>query len=242
MYQRIKDGFATVFGILFLVLLLPVIIIALVSFGIGALWRWIFRKLRHDPTLKLEQIVPGPEPTETTIELARAYFDELIQEMANETNGEVEDFKTKYSKWNSRDEDSFPWRDVTFKRRIATDHARVLFELRVEEIDKNGESTFSSYHDGDDQSLAGHISASVTMSHLQRKSFDLAIDYGHEAAYFCIAILKGDGKYNQQTDQLWCYIIASKMWMVKYQSEASSSYGVRKLYRSGRAREYWLDS
>lgn len=242
MLEHIKTGLAWMLGIFVIILLLPIILIVVSCFAISALWRRMFRALRHDPKLKLEQIVPEPAETEETAEYAEKYFAAVIEEIAKKSSGKVKNLQTEFSEWNNEEDGSYRSRTITYQKQVSTKHATIVFKLQIEEVDRHGELVYYSYADGDDAAQAGHIAASIKPSHLSRKLFDVVINYDHEAAYFCIAILCGNGRYNQQAEQLWARLADRDVWVVKYKDEASSDFGVRSSYGTGRAREYWFDS
>jgi len=237
MAKRIGEGLLIA---VFLILVLPFAICAAIYyFGLLRLWLFLIGKLRHDPDVKLQPFVKAPEASETT-QHAEDYFEKLVQIIAEPHD--IKKYRKSYSSWQILPSSESRLRYITLRRQVSSNYAVVDFILDLEEIEEDsGGNYYSSARDGDDSGLAGGIHVKAKLKDSPDMNYEFTVSYDQVAAYFCKALLNGGGKYNSLTGQWWSYLEHENVWLVKYDKQLDSHYGVRSVFGNGRARRYWYD-
>lgn len=242
--NTLKKILTAIGGVLLLIAVLPIVIIGLSYWGSLALLRHIFKKLRHDPEVKFESLVSIPVvdsdiDDEVILKNAQEYSEKLTATIANQGNAVAGVVRTNVDRKFIDDQ-----RTITSTRTVKSTTAKIDFKLILKQHqDSHGVVTTEEPEGGDDFALAGKIRASVVLTDKSvTKSLELIIGYDHEAAIFCIAILNGDVRLNERTGQVWVYIKAQDIWMVKVSASPDRWFGYRSEYGQKKARIYWLDT
>lgn len=239
-----KTVLAVIGVVLLVIIVLPFVLIALAYWGSLALLRHIFKKLRHDPEVKFESLIAIPVVDqdlndEVILKNAQEYFEKLTAEIAKQGDATAGAVRTHVDKKFIDDN-----RKITSVRSVESKGVKIDFDLSlVQHQDRDGLITTETIEGGDDFALAGAIRAKIRLEgHSVPVNLELVIDYDHEAAIFCIALLSGAFRFNDSTGQLWVHVKSEDVWMVKTSRSPKYWFTYREEYGEKKARMYWFDT
>jgi hypothetical protein len=216
----------------------------IVFFGLSNLYLKLFRHIRHDPKVELPRLVTKKQVEHTqSLEEVLKYLELLTESMASHGGGVASELKKSTRNGEPDDADFKAVTVVKFERSIESEHAKIVVELDLIELERHdGEIFHVAQRNDEDSQLGDYIEAEATLKGASTpESFHINLDFGYEGVYFCIGLLSGDGWYNDKTGQLWSHLSKQKVWMVRY-NDKGDDFGFRKTKGKGVAREKWFDS